>query len=75
VILLLTPSLQADPVWFALQRMLEVGFGSLVALGVSLFVLPAHANRALAEAAAAALAGMADLVEVSGGGRARRSHP
>lgn len=73
VILLLTPTLEAAPVTFALQRMLEIGFGSLVALGVSLFVLPARATRALTDAAAAALAGMADLIEALEGGA--HGHP
>ncbi len=63
IILLLTPNLQSlGPVASALQRMLEIGLGSLVALLVSLTVLPARAHVALAQAAGQALGAMAELM-------------
>jgi uncharacterized membrane protein YccC len=65
VILLLSPNLQAmGPVASALQRLLEIGVGSVIALVVSLVVLPARAHVALAQAASQALGAMADLMGV-----------
>ncbi len=65
IILLLTPSLLAlGPVMTALQRLLEIGVGSVIALGVSLFVLPARAHGTLAEAVSQALDTMAELISV-----------
>ena len=62
IILLLTPNLQAlGPVQSALQRLLEIGVGSVIALLVSLFVLPARAHGALAQAVSQALTAMAEL--------------
>lgn len=65
IILVLTPNLQAmGPVEAAVQRMFEIAVGSVIALGVSLVVLPARAHDALAQAVANALSAMADLVEL-----------
>ena len=69
IILLLTPNLQTlGPVESAIQRMLEIGVGSVIALGVSLAVLPARAHGALAEAVSQALGAMAELMRVLPGG-------
>ncbi|MDB5411197.1 MAG: hypothetical protein JWL84_6109 [Rhodospirillales bacterium] len=63
IILLLTPlNQEAGPVLSAAHRMMEIGLGSIVALGVALFVLPARAHAMLAEAAAQALTIMAELI-------------
>jgi uncharacterized membrane protein YccC len=62
IILLLTPlSQEAGPLLSAVHRMLEIGLGSIVALGVALLVLPGRAHRLLATAAASALEAMAEL--------------
>ena len=64
VILVMSPNLQAlGPVEFAVQRMAEIALGSLIALVVSLFVAPARAHDALAEAAAQALRAMAEVMD------------
>ena len=64
MILILTPNLQhLGPVESAYERMLEIGLGSLVALAVSLVVLPARAHQSLAQAVAQALAAMAGLMD------------
>jgi len=65
IIILLTPTSQAvGPVLSAFHRVLEVGLGSVVALGVALLVLPERAHGVLARAAARALEMMADLTIV-----------
>jgi uncharacterized membrane protein YccC len=65
IILLLSQNLNTlGPVDSAIQRMLEIGIGSIVALGVSLVVLPARAHRALAQATSQALGAMADLMTI-----------
>ena len=62
IILLLGPSGHAaDPLASAVQRMLEIGLGSLVALTVALTVLPERAHGHLARAAGESLALMARL--------------
>jgi uncharacterized membrane protein YccC len=62
IILLLGPyGHPADALRSATERMLEVGLGSLVALGVALLVLPERAQGHLAKAASAALDLMAQL--------------
>ncbi len=69
IILILTPNLQElGPILSAYERMLEIGVGSLVALGVSLFVLPARAHDSLVHAVAQVLSAMADLVTLLPGG-------
>jgi uncharacterized membrane protein YccC len=63
IILLLTPSSQeAGPLLSAIDRMLEIGLGSVVALGVALFILPARAHGLLGAASARALEAMAELI-------------
>ena len=69
IILLLTPNLQAlGPVESALQRLLEIAVGSVIALGVSLLVLPARAHAALAQAVSQTLGAMAELMAVLAAG-------
>jgi len=66
VILLLTPSLEAaGPLFSAERRLMEIGIGSLVALAVAIFVLPARAHTVLARVGGRAAALMADLLEAS----------
>ena len=63
IILILTPNLQElGPVASAYERMLEIIVGSVVALAVSLVVLPARAHDVLAEAVAQTLSAMAELM-------------
>ena len=62
LILLLTPTSQAvGPVAAAIQRMLEVGLGSVVAVAVALALAPARSHANLAGAAQTALSAMAEL--------------
>lgn len=69
VILLLTPSLEsAGPLVSAALRLTEIGIGSVVALAVAIFILPASAHRALRTAACLALGLMADLLDVLAAG-------
>lgn len=64
VILLLTPMLPDRTPWLVgLDRILEVGIGSLVALAVTLLVFPVRAHETLARAAGDALGLLADLIE------------
>jgi uncharacterized membrane protein YccC len=65
IVLLSTSSLQADPVPYAVDRVLEIGLGCVVGLAVSLLILPGRATRLLAEAAAVVLRGFAELVEIN----------
>jgi uncharacterized membrane protein YccC len=63
IILLLTPSSQAlGPVAAALNRMFEVGVGSIVAVIVALTLAPSRASADLGHAGAQALEAMAELV-------------
>lgn len=63
IILILTPNLQElGPILSAYERMLEIVVGSVVALGVSLIVLPARAHDTLAQAVSEVLRAMADLI-------------
>jgi uncharacterized membrane protein YccC len=63
VILLLAPVSQAaGPFAAAVDRLLEIGLGSAVALAVAFLVLPERAHGMLARAAARALDLMAELV-------------
>ena len=55
IVLLGSSSQEAGPIVPALHRVLEIGIGSLVGLAVALLVLPARANRLLADQAAAVL--------------------
>jgi uncharacterized membrane protein YccC len=71
IILTLTPKLQQlGPVQSAYERVLEVGVGSVIALAVSLLILPARAHDALVQAVSQALAAMADLMTALAGGLA-----
>jgi uncharacterized membrane protein YccC len=63
IVLLGTTSQASGPVMPALHRVLEIGIGCLVGLAVSLLVLPARANRLLADQAAAVLAILAQQIE------------
>jgi len=62
IVLLGTASQAAGPFVPALERVLEIGIGSMVGMAVSLLVLPARAHRLLAEAAAETLDALADQV-------------
>lgn len=63
ILVLLSPvSQHAGPLESALDRMLEIGLGCIVALGVALLVLPAHAHRLLVESAGAALKLMSEQI-------------
>jgi uncharacterized membrane protein YccC len=64
IILLLTPGSVAGPFASAIQRMLGIGLGSVVALVVSLLILPASAQGAFAEAAGLALSRMSELASI-----------
>ena len=68
VIVLLAYSSQTGVVEAALDRVFEIGLGSLVALGVALIVAPARAYDALCAAGRDALALMAEQVELLLGG-------
>jgi uncharacterized membrane protein YccC len=63
IILLLTPTSQAHgPVYAAIQRMLEVGLGSIVAVLVAAVLAPGGSRQAVRSAAATALEAMAELL-------------
>jgi uncharacterized membrane protein YccC len=64
IVLLSTTSLQAGPVSYAIDRVLEIGLGCVVGLAVSLFVLPGRAHGLLAEPAAEAVRSCRELVLV-----------
>jgi uncharacterized membrane protein YccC len=69
IILLLAPDLQAlGPVQSAIHRMFEIGVGSIIALAVSVFVLPGRAHDVLAQAASQALSAMGTLITTFPGG-------
>jgi uncharacterized membrane protein YccC len=67
-IVLLANSSPFGVVEAALERVLEIGLGSAVALGVALIVVPARAQDLLCAAGREALALMADQVELLLGG-------
>ncbi|MBV9510237.1 MAG: FUSC family protein [Caulobacteraceae bacterium] len=72
IIILLTPTGQAaGPLAAAIQRLMEVGLGSLVAIAVSLLVVPARGHNLVADAAGKALELMADLTGVVMAGLAK----
>ena len=63
LILLLTPTSQViGPVAAAIQRMLEVGLGSVIAVAVALLLAPARSHANLTGAAKSALETMAQLM-------------
>src|SRR4029077_16344459 len=64
IVLLSTSRLQAEPVLYAVDRVLEIGLGCIVGLAVSLLILPGRAARLLTESAAVLLRGYAELVEM-----------
>jgi uncharacterized membrane protein YccC len=64
IILLLTPSSVAGPFASATQRMLGIGLGSVVALVVSLVILPARAHGTFTEAAGRAVSRMSALASI-----------
>ena len=64
IILLLAPRNAAGPLAWAVQRLFEIGLGSIVALGVSLLVLPTRAFVTLGEAAGTAIESMGDLAAI-----------
>ena len=64
IILLLTPSNAVSPEAQAIQRVLEIGLGGIVAMAVALLVLPARAHEGMAEAAGRAIGKMGDLAAI-----------
>ena len=64
IILLLTPSNAVSPEAQAVQRVVEIGLGGIVAMVVALLVLPARAHEGMAEAAGRAIAKMGDLAAI-----------
>lgn len=64
IILLLTPANSVSPEAQAIQRVLEIGLGGIVAMAVALLILPARAHVGLAEAAGRAIAKMGDLAAI-----------
>ncbi|CAN5143732.1 FUSC family protein [soil metagenome] len=62
VILLLIPTLQeSDPRWVGLDRVFEVGVGSIVALLVSLVIFPTRAHETLIKVVSGTLSLLANL--------------
>ena len=71
VIVLVSPfGQEVSPVWFTLDRILEIGLGSIVALIVSLTILPARAHNLLADSAGKLLTLCADFFALILGGLA-----
>jgi len=69
VILLLSPTgQQVSPLTFTIDRILEIGLGSVVALAVSLVVLPARAHGLLAEATGRLLRELGEFLSLILGG-------
>jgi uncharacterized membrane protein YccC len=65
VIVLISPfGQQASPVTFTIDRIVEIGLGGIVALVVSLLILPARAHGVLAEATGRLLRLFADFLEL-----------
>jgi len=70
IILLLTPTTSGGPIPQAVQRVLEIGLGGIVAMVVALLVLPARAHEGMADAAGRAITKMGDLAAIVMGGNA-----
>jgi uncharacterized membrane protein YccC len=70
IILLLTPSNAVSPEAQAVQRVVEIGLGGIVAMVVALLVLPARAHEGMAEAVCRAIGKMGDLAAIVMGGDA-----
>ncbi|HEX7200937.1 MAG TPA: FUSC family protein [Dongiaceae bacterium] len=64
IVLLSTTSIQAGPVPYAVDRVLEIGLGCIVGLAVSLLVLPGRAHGLLAGSAADVLRALTELMEI-----------
>ena len=64
IVLLSTTSIQAGPVPYAVDRVLEIGLGCIVGLAVSLLVLPGRAHGLLAASAADVLRALTELMEI-----------
>lgn len=62
IVLLPTPGNTAPPILYALDRVLEIGLGTIVGLTVALFILPARAHAILRGAGARVIALNADLM-------------
>jgi uncharacterized membrane protein YccC len=62
IVLLPTPGNTAPPLLYALDRVLEIGLGTIVGLAVALFFLPARAHALLRQAGARVIALNADLM-------------
>ena len=76
IILLLTPTSQLQgPVAAAIQRLMEIGLGSVVAVLVALVLAPGRAHGALARAAGTALEAMAELAPLLMAGLAEARDP
>ena len=75
IILLLTPVGVAGPLAPAIQRMIGIGLGSVVALVVALLVLPARAHRAFAETVGRAVTRMSELVSILMNGQYEAGDP
>ena len=75
IILLLTPSNAVTPEAQAIQRVLEIGLGGIVAMAVALLVLPARAHEGMAEAAGRAIGKMGDLAAIVMKGLSGESDP
>ena len=70
IILLLTPTNSVGPVAQAIQRVVEIGLGVVVAMVIALLVFPARAHEGMAEAAGRVIGKMGDLAEFVMGGDA-----
>ncbi|HUC61796.1 MAG TPA: FUSC family protein [Alphaproteobacteria bacterium] len=68
VIVLLVTHNTSGPLQAALERVLEIGLGSLVGVAVSFLVLPARAHGMVAEAAGQVLALLAENIRLIAGG-------
>lgn len=64
IVLLTTSGAQFGPVRYAIDRVLEIGLGCLVAVVVALVILPARAHHLVAEAAADAVLTLRDLMNL-----------
>jgi len=64
IVLMGTVLMQTDPVSSALSRVLEISLGSVIAIAVALFILPARAYRLLARSASSALSAMAGMMSM-----------
>ena len=75
IILLLTTNTVAGPFASAIQRMLGIGLGSVVALVVSLLILPARAHGTFAETAGRAVSRMSELAAILMNGLSETGDP